>query len=379
MTQHHADVAIVGAGILGLAHAYLAARNGLSVVVFERSPHASGASIRNFGMIWPIGQPLGPMRDLALRSRQLWLELLAAASIPYFPTGSLHLAYRDDEADVAREFASLASAQGYPCAWLKPLAALERSEAINPAGLLGALWSESELTVDPRVTLRRIPLYLAERFPIQFRWNAAVRRIDPPFCETPEERWHVQHIIVCGGDDLQTLFPEILSQSGITRCKLQMMRTVPQPKGFRLGPALAAGLTLRFYSSFAACPSLPKLAARIAAESPEYDRYGIHVMASETLSGEITIGDSHEYSLAIDIFDNPEIDRLILDYLRKFLRLPAPQIAQRWHGVYAKHPHRPYFTASPHPAVRIVTAPGGAGMTLSFGLAEQTFTNWENA
>ena len=45
MTQHH-DMLIVGAGILGLSHAYAAARRGLKVAVFERSETPLGASVR---------------------------------------------------------------------------------------------------------------------------------------------------------------------------------------------------------------------------------------------------------------------------------------------------------------------------------------------
>src|SRR5215468_6735140 len=95
MTENRADLAIVGAGVMGLAHAWAAARRGLRVVVFERGQRAAGASVRNFGLIWPIGQPHGAMYRMALRSRSIWLEVLEDARLPYWPTGSLHLTYRE--------------------------------------------------------------------------------------------------------------------------------------------------------------------------------------------------------------------------------------------------------------------------------------------
>jgi FAD dependent oxidoreductase TIGR03364 len=363
MPTHTADVAIVGAGILGLAHAYALARRGRSVVVFERSPHAAGASVRNFGMIWPIGQPAGRMHDMALRSRAAWVELLTAARLPHFTTGSLHLAYRADEAAVAREFCEVAPNLGYSCEWLHAAGVLERTNAIRPEGLLGAIWSPTEITVDPCVALAQIPRYLAERFGVQFRWNTAIHSMDLSTFEAA---------IVCSGHDFETLYPEVFRLSGVTRCKLQMMRTRPQPEGWQLGPALAAGLTLRFYDSFEVCRTLPTLKQRIAAETPAYDRWGIHVLVSQTAGRELTIGDSHEYGMAVDPFDRAEIDDLILGYARSFLQAPALDMAQHWHGVYAKHPDRPYLSVSPAPNVRVVTATGGAGMTLAFGLAEET-------
>ena len=68
----HYDIAIVGSGVIGLAHAYLAALKGLKVVVIERDGAATGASIRNFGFITITGQQRGDFHQLALRSREIW-------------------------------------------------------------------------------------------------------------------------------------------------------------------------------------------------------------------------------------------------------------------------------------------------------------------
>ena len=366
-----ADVAVVGGGILGLAHAHVLARSGKRVVLFERNLRASGASIRNFGMIWPIGQPAGEMHALALRSREIWLDVLRAAKLNFRPTGSLHVAHYPDEAEVLREFAEIGPAAGYPCQFLSAEATWEKSAAIQPANLQGSLWSETELTVDPREVIRELPAYLREEG-VEIRYGSPVRRIELPLIETASETWEVGAAIVCGGDDFQTLYPDTFAATGLTRCKLQMMRTAPQPGGWQLGPSLASGLTLRFYKAFAICKTLAAVRARIGAEKPEYDRWAIHLLASQTADGAITLGDSHEYGLDVDIFDKSLLDDLILREAAIFLRMPCWSIAERWHGVYSLHPERPFFEAEPAPGVRIVTAPGGSGMTLSFGLAERT-------
>ncbi len=66
------DIAVIGAGIIGLSHAYAAAQRGLRVAIFERSYTPVGASVRNFGHGLILGQAPGKMLDLAKNSREIW-------------------------------------------------------------------------------------------------------------------------------------------------------------------------------------------------------------------------------------------------------------------------------------------------------------------
>jgi FAD dependent oxidoreductase TIGR03364 len=369
-------LAIVGAGIVGLAHAYQAARRGLRVVVFERNARATGASIRNFGMILPIGMAAGPMLERALRSRGIWLDLAARAGFWHNPAGAVFLAYAADELQVLGEFAARASALGYQCQLLDAAGVLARSQAVKTQGLLGGLFSATEIVVDPREAVVKLAAYLQAECGVEFHFGQTVTAIEPPRLIANGEAWLAERVTVCGGADFETLFPDLLRHSGLTRCKLQMMRTQPQPGGWQLGPLLATGLSLGHYAAFAGCPSLPALRARLAQEFPELERWGIHVLVSQNGLGELTLGDSHEYGLEPDPFDKPEIDALILRQAQTFLNAPSCEVSQRWHGVYAKHLSQDTLVLRPHPNVAVVNGVGGAGMTISFGLAEETLDSW---
>jgi FAD dependent oxidoreductase TIGR03364 len=368
------DVAVIGAGIVGLAHALAAARRGKRVTVIERSPRASGASIRNFGMVWPIGQPPGPRLRRALRSREVWLELARGAGFAAEKCGAMHVAQHADELVVLEQFVQTYQDAGYGARMMSGEDACAACPGLRRGRILGAMRTDRELCVDPREAIRTIPRHLESVHRVQFRFQTAAKHIEPGLIVLADgHTLRAERIIVCSGPEMELLFPDALRDAGIVKCKLQMMRTAPQPPEWRIGSHIAAGLTLLHYPAFAACPGLPALRGRLEAEFAEHLHVGIHVMVSQNSSGELVIGDSHQYGEAIEPFDDERIDRLILDYLGEFFQSPRPEIAQRWHGIYAKSTNgASEFVARPLPGIFVVNGLGGMGMTLSLGLAEET-------
>jgi len=68
----HPDLLVVGAGIVGAATAYLAARAGLSVTVLDRGTPGAGTSSHGEGNVLVSDKELGPELDLALHSNEIW-------------------------------------------------------------------------------------------------------------------------------------------------------------------------------------------------------------------------------------------------------------------------------------------------------------------
>jgi FAD dependent oxidoreductase TIGR03364 len=230
--------------------------------------------------------------------------------------------------------------------------------------------------VNPRKALRALPGWLHQRFGVQLEFGVTITDVDSGGVYSGKA-WlgSFARTIICSGAEFATLFPDLFAASGLRRCKLQMLK-LASLKNARLGPHLASGLTLRHYANFAVCPRLERLRRRIAAETPELDAFGIHVMAAQNDEGEIIIGDSHEYGSDIEPFDKAMIDALIIRELRRVMRLPDWTIVERWHGIYAKHPARPIFEATPLPGVHICNGAGGSGMTMAFGLADRCWEQW---
>lgn len=362
---------VIGAGIVGLATARALAIRGHKVTVFERNERAVGASIRNFGMVWPIGQPNGVLFDRAMLSRSIWKQIAVEAGIWHDEVGSLHMAYHDDELRVIEEYVEI-NRSIRDCSLLNPEQTLAKSEAVNPDGLKGSLWSGTEMIVEARAAIGQIAQYLKEKYGVEFHWNTAITEITDTTVRSGTRTWSADEIFVCGGEEFETLYPELFAATPITKCKLQMMRMIAQPEDWRIGPSLCGSLSLVHYPGFKVAPSLEALRQRYEVEYAEYLKWGIHVMASQNHTGELTIGDSHEYGLVHDPFNKDFINRMILSYLGTFTRLKDTQIIQTWNGILPKLTNgQTELVLQPADGVTIINGLGGNGMTLSFGLCEQ--------
>ncbi len=367
----HTEILVIGSGIAGLSTAYAHAVRGRKVTVLERDARPVGATIRNFGMIWPIGQSAGWGLETALRSRKIWEKVAAESGLWHDPNGSLHLAYALDELAVLEEFNDVANQKGYQVRMMTASEVAAISPAVRTEGLLGGLYSATEMLVEPREAPARITALLQEKYGVDFLYSSPVTSLEDGIAHTSLGTWTFDHAFVGPGADLETLFPEILNEGRIVKVKLQMMRSEPQPADFRMGPSVCGGLTLTHYKSFQHCETLTALKQRIQDETPFFPEWGIHVMAAHNGRGEVVIGDSHEYGQVHEPFLREDINEEILKYLNRMLKLPVMDIREKWYGVYAKSLDHTVVVARPFSSVTLVAALGGAGMTLSFGLADR--------
>ena len=243
-------VGIVGAGVVGLAHAWLAAERGFRVSLFERSHWAQSASVRNFGIVLPVSQ-IPSVRPWAVASRQRWLTLAREAGLWVNRCGSIHLAHRADEWQVLVEYQNLlaGSELGRQVQLAEPEQCARLAPALRTDDLLGGLVSDWELCVNPTEAIRRLPQWLAERFNVQLHFQSTVTQVESGRLVTSNGRQYgltgLSSVLVTS---CRCCFP---TTGGTMPCgrKLHMMRTT-QPTGWQVGPVLIGGLALRQYAAF---------------------------------------------------------------------------------------------------------------------------------
>lgn len=364
------DLAIVGAGIVGLGHALAAARRGKRVVVIDRDAQANGASVRNFGFVTVTGQGAGDCWNLARRARDVWVEIADAAGIDILQRG-LVLAARLPESEAVIE-AFLASEMGEGCERLSAGQALSHVPCLRPEAARFALYSPHEVRVESRQAVPLVARFLAERHGVEFRWGTSVVAVEAPRLITADGGViEAEAVIICPGDEFTALFPERIAAYGVTRCKLQMMRVRPGTP-VALGTAVMSDLGLGRYLGYAELPEAEPLKRRLDAEMAAHRENGIHLIVTQSADGSLVVGDSHHYAATPDPFGAEGVDQLILGEFDAVLDLPGRTVTERWIGTYASATSRWRFTDRPSDAVRIVVVTSGCGASTAFGIGEET-------
>ena len=151
MAEPASDVVIVGAGIVGAACAYYAARAGLSVTVLDRGTAGAGTTSRGEGNILVSDKGPGAELDLALLSRRLWLDVaddLGADSLELERKGGLVVATSTEALDDLHRFAEAQRGAGVDAVVVGP-ESLRNHEPHLAGDLPGGVHYAQDLQVQP--------------------------------------------------------------------------------------------------------------------------------------------------------------------------------------------------------------------------------------
>lgn len=364
------DLAVVGAGILGLAHALAATRRGKRVVVIDRDAQANGASIRNFGFITVTGQQAGACWARAMRTRDIWAEVAPKAGIDILQRGLTVLAERPEALAVLEAFRK--TDMGADCR-LMTRAELATDLPVTDSVAAG-LRSPHELRVESRTAIPRLAAWLEGEMGVDFLWQRRVTGIGLPRIETSAGTVMAEAVVVCPGDEFTGLHADRIAAMGFTRCLLHMLRVAPAT-AVTLPTPVMSDLGLARYLGYAELPEAAALAARLDADKAEARAEGIHLIAVQSADGSLVVGDSHRYAATPHPFAGAHVDDLILDELDAVLHLPGRRVTERWTGTYASASDRLAWIDHVSDAEKLVIVTSGTGASTGFAIAEETINS----
>jgi glycine oxidase len=156
-------VAVVGAGIVGLACACAAARRGMSVLVVDRDEPGSGASGVAAGMLAPVTEAVfgeEALLRLNLEAARRWPAFAArlaessGVDIAYRESGTLMVAADPDDVEELRRVHDFQCSHGLDAEWLSGRRCREREPGLSPR-VRGGI-AAPDHSVDPRAVVRAL-------------------------------------------------------------------------------------------------------------------------------------------------------------------------------------------------------------------------------
>ncbi|MDR6507635.1 TIGR03364 family FAD-dependent oxidoreductase [Arthrobacter oryzae] len=366
----HTDLIIVGAGIIGLAHAFEAHRKGYTVRIIERDARPNGASIRNFGHCCITAQD-GAHLDTAYRSREGWLA--AAQSIGFWApeAGAVVVARSQTELAVLEQLRDKRGTDSVQLLTAEQTAGQLASAGTPDPDIRGGAFLPADLRVDPRTAAPDIAGWLQNQDGVNIHWGTAVKDIQAGGSVTTSRGdFHADKVLVCVGHDLDYLLPDVAARYQVQRCALQMAMA-PAPQGYNLNSAVLTGTSMTRYDGFTTMPAADALRQEIYSHSPELIDIGANVMFTRRPDGTVLLGDSHVYGQTIGPFQDEWMTSRLVREIEKLLGAPLT-VTQRWQGIYASSPLTSLLVEDIDSTTTAITVTSGIGMTLSFGIAAET-------
>jgi len=373
------DFVIIGGGILGLSHAYHALKAGKSVILLEKNDRALGASIRNFGQIVPSGFGT-EWQKYGLLSMEIYNDIQSKFNINIKREGSIYIASNEDEDTLLNELSVINASNGYSSRILDKKECHRHYPGLRSGYCTSGLYFPEEIKADPATTVRLITEFLINYYGLQVRFNTFISDIyandnEAIAFDSFGQKYFGNHLLVCTGDDYQTLYPWLFKNENIRIVKLQMMELVPQNISIR--GSVLTGLTIRRYESFQECPSYWHIKS-LEQKEDIINSLGIHILFSQNIDGSIILGDSHEYGLPNlpSAIMNHETNHYINGYILKLASdiMDLDYTVQKsWIGIYSQEETNGIYNCKIDQRIRIVTGIGGKGMTASFGWAALNF------
>src|SRR3954447_25328405 len=177
------DLVVAGAGIVGLACAWRAARAGLSVLVLDRG--AAAASGVAAGMLAPVTEAAFGEHELLrlnLAARAEWPAFAAelaersGVDLEYSETGALVAAAERDDVGELRRLHELQRSLGLDSDWLTGRECRRLEPGLSPR-VSGGVLAAGDGSVDPRAVVRALRTALAGEG-VEVRTGVEVLRVE---------------------------------------------------------------------------------------------------------------------------------------------------------------------------------------------------------
>ena len=360
---------VAGGGIVGTWHALELTEAGFEVDHLEADAAPTGASVRNFGLIWVSGRRSGEELEVARRARRRWEEIGAVVpGIGFRAMTSLTVATDTTARDVMAAFAAHPDAPARGISFLEP----DDVRACNPAirgDIDGALHCTEDAVVEPRLALGALRDHMAATYGARYRFHPGHR------------------VAAAEPHALSTRHGGPLGGRPHGARHRRRLRPPPRHGGARVPPAPrpaadgADGAVPPVGDDVAGrrrhAALLPGLRVGAAGTAGGADTlaaaHHLQLLVVQRPDGGLTIGDTHAYGEPFDFALCEDPTRELLARAERILGAELPRVQRRWEGVYAQCVDGAVCLRQEIEAgVWLVTDPGGRGMTCSPAIAADT-------